>query len=74
VPAGAEGEGLPPLSEAERRVAVLAAEGHTNREIARKLYITISTVEQHLTRIYRKLNVNRRADLPIGLDLDLVGD
>jgi DNA-binding CsgD family transcriptional regulator len=58
------------LSEAERRVAVLAAQGDTNREIARKLYITISTVEQHLTRIYRKLNVSRRSDLPVGLQLD----
>ncbi|WP_431727280.1 AAA family ATPase [Verrucosispora sp. TAA-831] len=51
------------LSDAERRVASLAAYGHTNREIAGKLYITISTVEQHLTRIYRKLAVNSRASL-----------
>ncbi|MFQ6267535.1 AAA family ATPase [Kutzneria viridogrisea] len=51
------------LSAAERRVAVLAAVGHTNREIAGKLYITVSTVEQHLTRVYRKLNVNRRYEL-----------
>ncbi|MCC3774902.1 AAA family ATPase [Streptomyces sp. UNOB3_S3] len=57
------------LSEAERRVAALAAEGHTNRQIARKLYITVSTVEQHLTRAYRKLNVNRRTDLPADLSL-----
>ncbi|WP_031170323.1 helix-turn-helix transcriptional regulator [Streptosporangium roseum] len=56
------------LSDAERRVAVLAAAGYTNREIAGKLYITISTVEQHLTRTYRKLNITRRADLPSSLD------
>ncbi|MDT0317176.1 helix-turn-helix transcriptional regulator [Streptomyces millisiae] len=56
------------LSEAERRVAVLAALGLTNREISAKLYITVSTVEQHLTRVYRKLNVNRRTDLPTDLD------
>ncbi|MFB6889767.1 AAA family ATPase [Kitasatospora sp. NPDC056327] len=55
------------LSHAERRVAALAAEGHTNREIALKLYITVSTVEQHLTRAYRKLRVNRRSDLPLDL-------
>ncbi|MFC9324656.1 AAA family ATPase [Kitasatospora sp. NPDC057015] len=55
------------LSHAERRVAALAADGHTNREIALKLYITVSTVEQHLTRAYRKLRVNRRADLPLDL-------
>ncbi|MFC9324589.1 AAA family ATPase [Kitasatospora sp. NPDC057015] len=51
------------LSDAERRVAELAAHGLTNREIARKLYITVSTVEQHLTRVYRKLGVRRRVDL-----------
>jgi DNA-binding CsgD family transcriptional regulator len=52
------------LSDAELRVATLAAEGHTNREIARRLSITASTVEQHLTRVYRKLKVSRRWDLP----------
>ncbi|WP_265738201.1 helix-turn-helix transcriptional regulator [Actinacidiphila epipremni] len=55
------------LSDAERRVAELAARGHTNRQISRRLYITVSTVEQHLTRVYRKLNVTRRADLPLWL-------
>ncbi|KIF02713.1 transcriptional regulator [Streptomyces sp. RSD-27] len=62
------------LSEAEARVALLAARGHTNREIATKLYVTVSTVEQHLTRIYRKLKVKRRRDLPARLwDLSLPG-
>ncbi|RZS36569.1 regulatory LuxR family protein [Herbihabitans rhizosphaerae] len=62
-------EGVAALSDAERRVAMLAAQGHTNREIGRKLYITVSTVEQHLTRVYRKLKVTRRTDLPTGLPL-----
>ncbi|CAM3688704.1 helix-turn-helix transcriptional regulator [Nocardiopsis rhodophaea] len=57
------------LSDAERRVAALAALGHTNREIGGRLFITVSTVEQHLTRVYRKLNVNRRTDLPTELPL-----
>ncbi len=52
------------LTDAERRVAALATLGHTNGEIADRLYITTSTVEQHLTRVYRKLNVRSRADLP----------
>ncbi|WP_405998002.1 AAA family ATPase [Streptomyces sp. NBC_00829] len=75
----ASGEAEPPkevevLSEAEARVALLAARGHTNREIATKLYVTVSTVEQHLTRIYRKLKVKRRRDLPARLsDLSLPG-
>ncbi|MEH0420584.1 AAA family ATPase [Streptomyces sp. B21-083] len=53
-----------PLSAAERRVASLAALGNSNREISDQLCITVSTVEQHLTRVYRKLNVASRADLP----------
>lgn len=65
-------EGVPPLSGAERRVATLAARGYSNREIGRMLYITVSTVEQHLTRVYRKLNVGSRADLPVGLLLSRV--
>ncbi|MFH9807730.1 AAA family ATPase [Streptomyces olivaceus] len=51
------------LSDAERRVAKAAAKGLTNREIAGKLYLTTSTVEQHLTRIYRKLGVSSRVQL-----------
>lgn len=59
------------LSDAERRVAALAVRGRTNREIASRLYITVSTVEQHLTRVYRKLNVSRRGDLPDWLATDV---
>lgn len=55
------------LSDAERRVASLAARGCTNREISRKLFVTVSTVEQHLTRVYRKLRINSRSDLPTSL-------
>ncbi|WP_308130164.1 AAA family ATPase [Kitasatospora aureofaciens] len=57
------------LSDSEKRVAMLAVHGHTNREIATKLYITVSTVEQHLTRVYRKLNITRRQELPAELHL-----
>ncbi|GAA2604041.1 hypothetical protein GCM10009863_17000 [Streptomyces axinellae] len=52
------------VSPAESRVAALAAAGYCNREIARRLFITVSTVEQHLTKAYRKLGVASRADLP----------
>ncbi|MEV5955779.1 LuxR C-terminal-related transcriptional regulator [Streptomyces sp. NPDC051987] len=58
------GSGVSVLSDAELRVARLAARGHTNREISRRLSITISTVEQHITRIYRKLDIKVRAELP----------
>ncbi|MBZ6232791.1 helix-turn-helix transcriptional regulator [Streptomyces olivaceus] len=57
------------LSDAERRVAKAAAKGLTNREIAGKLYLTTSTVEQHLTRIYRKLGVSSRVQLQSRLGL-----
>ncbi|WP_181771616.1 helix-turn-helix transcriptional regulator [Amycolatopsis pittospori] len=60
---------LSSLSKAEWRVASLAALGNSNRAISRRLGITISTVEQHLTKVYRKLRVNSRADLPAGLPL-----
>lgn len=63
---GGEDTGADPIAEltaAERRVAALAAEGCTNRAIAARLYVTTSTVEQHLTRIYRKLRVKSRTDL-----------
>jgi DNA-binding CsgD family transcriptional regulator len=65
--------GVDALTDAERRVAALAAAGHTNREIADRLFITPSTVEQHLTRVYRKLDVRYRRDLPATLDSDLAG-
>ncbi|MET9795425.1 AAA family ATPase [Nocardiopsis alba] len=52
------------LTKSELRVAELAAEGLTNREISRRLFITVSTVEQHLTHVYRKLNVKNRLCLP----------
>lgn len=67
---GEPGPGAPPptaLSRAELRVAELAARGRTNRQIAHELFITVSTVEQHLTSSYRKLRVKRRADLPVHL-------
>ncbi|MEU7530248.1 LuxR C-terminal-related transcriptional regulator [Saccharothrix sp. NPDC042600] len=52
------------LSDAELRVSALAARGLTNREIAERLYVTVSTVEQHLTKAYRKLKVTGRDALP----------
>ena len=65
----AEANVASPLSDAEMRVASLAAQGCTNREISGKLFITVSTVEQHLTRAYRKLNIKQRQELPTTLEL-----
>ncbi|MCP2330617.1 helix-turn-helix transcriptional regulator [Actinoalloteichus caeruleus] len=60
------------LTASEHRVASLAVLGCSNREIAAKLHITVSTVEQHLTRIYRKLNIKRRRDLPVELGVGIL--
>ena len=59
------------LSDSEKRVAVLAACGYTNRDISSRLYITVSTVEQHLTRVYRKLRICGRQQLPVDLQFEV---
>lgn len=53
-------EGLTP---AERRVAVLVAEGRTNREVAAALFVTERTVASHLSHVYAKLGVRSRTEL-----------
>jgi DNA-binding CsgD family transcriptional regulator len=56
--------GVDSLTASERRIATLAAEGLTNREIAQTLYVTARTVEGHLTSVFRKLDVDSRDHLP----------
>jgi len=51
------------LTEAEARVAKLAAAGRTNREIADTLFMSVRTVEGHLSRAYAKLGVRSRTEL-----------
>lgn len=59
--------GVESLSAQERRVAAMATQGLSNREIAEALFLTRRTVEMHLTGAYRKLDVSGRADLPAAL-------
>ncbi len=47
------------LTETERRVAELAGRGRSNKEIAAELFMGVSTVEAHLSHVYRKLGVRR---------------
>ena len=51
-----------PLSERELEVLGLVAQGLSNREIARRLFITVGTVKTHVHNIYGKLGVNRRTE------------
>jgi DNA-binding CsgD family transcriptional regulator len=53
------------LTPAEHRVAMAAATGATNREIAQSLFVSLRTVEMHLTNTYRKLDDCSRADLAV---------
>jgi DNA-binding CsgD family transcriptional regulator len=55
--------GLDALTASERRVAQLAADGMSNKEIAQTLFVTIKTVEVHLSHAYRKLQIISRAQL-----------
>jgi DNA-binding CsgD family transcriptional regulator len=56
--------GVEALTPSELRIVRLAAEGRTNREIAHELYVTLKTVEGHLSRAYTKLGIEGRAELP----------
>jgi DNA-binding NarL/FixJ family response regulator len=55
----AEGE----LTPTEQRVVDLAAHGLSNKEIAARLFVTVHTVEVHLSHAYAKLGVRSRAQL-----------
>jgi DNA-binding CsgD family transcriptional regulator len=59
----APGRAVGELTATERRVAALVAEGRKNREIAQALFMSVATVEAHLTRIYRKLDLRSRSEL-----------
>jgi DNA-binding CsgD family transcriptional regulator len=59
--------GIESLTPSELRVARLAAEGMTNREIAEALFVTVKAVEWHLKNAYPKLGISSRRDLPEAL-------
>ena len=56
--------GVDSLTPSERRAVELAATGGTNREIAQTLFVTEKTVETHLGRAFRKLDISSRRQLP----------
>ena len=55
--------GVEALTPSERRIAQMAAVGQTNMAIAQDLFVTLKTVEMHLTSTYRKLDISSRAQL-----------
>jgi DNA-binding CsgD family transcriptional regulator len=61
-------EGRLALTASELRVASLAAEGRTNREIAQSLFVTLKTVETHLRHAFGKLGISGRRELPTALE------
>ena len=62
--------GTASLTASERRIADLASQGLTNREIAQTLFVTARTVEGHLTSVFRKLHVESRTALGAVLTSD----
>jgi two-component system response regulator NreC len=63
VEAGEERHRFDGLTDREREILALIAEGLSNQEIARKLYISIKTVQTHRTHIMEKLDLHNRAQL-----------
>jgi ATP/maltotriose-dependent transcriptional regulator MalT len=59
----APGRAVGELTPTETRIAELVAQGLRNREIGQTLFISVPTVEAHLTRIYRKLEIRSRSEL-----------
>ena len=51
------------LTPTETRVASLVAQGCSNKEAAARLFVTVNSVERHLSRVYRKLGVHSRSEL-----------
>ena len=61
----APGAGWADLSPTERRVVALVAEGHSNREVADRLFLSRRTVDNHLYRVFTKLEVANRVELSL---------
>ena len=63
--------GIDSLTASERRIAELAGQGLSNREIAQTLFVTNRTVEGHLTNVFRKLRLDSRTKLNAALGVEV---
>lgn len=59
--------GAASLTPSERRIAAMTAEGLSNREIAQALFVTLRTVEMHLSNVFRKLEISSRTQIAAAL-------
>jgi DNA-binding CsgD family transcriptional regulator len=66
-PGLARGTSVEPLTPREREVALLAAGGHSSRDIGERLSLSTRTVDTHLARVYRKLGITGRGELASAL-------
>jgi DNA-binding CsgD family transcriptional regulator len=60
------------LTPQERRAAMLAAVGRSNKQIAEELFLSVRTIENHLQRVYEKLGIRSRTELGAALGVDPV--
>lgn len=65
--------GADAVTATERRVAQMAVDGLSNRDIAQALFATVRTVETHLSHAYRKLAIGSRRELAAALDEKIGG-
>ena len=62
-------EGPTPLTKREREIALMAGDGLSSREISEQLFLSIRTVDNHLSRVYEKLGISSRAELTDALSV-----
>ncbi len=72
-PALVTGPAATPLTPREREIALLVAGGLPSKEVAERLVVSRRTVDNHLQRVFAKLGISRRADLPRALGLEEAG-
>jgi DNA-binding NarL/FixJ family response regulator len=65
VPAAKPAQPIAPLTDREEQILLAVARGRTNQEIARDMYITLSTVKSHVASLMSKLNVRNRVEIAI---------